>query len=77
MRVADIMTTKIVAVRQDAPVKSIAPLLFAHGISAVPVLNEDGFPMGMISEGDLMPRDASEREQAGTGGCACYLKVKN
>jgi CBS domain-containing protein len=41
MRVAEIMTIKIVAVRQDAPVKSIAPLLFAHGISAVPVLLKD------------------------------------
>ena len=63
MKVAELMTTKIVAVRPDTPVKSIAPLLFAHGISAVPVVNADGVPIGMISEGDLMPRNESERDQ--------------
>lgn len=61
MQVGDVMTTKVVAVRPETPVHSIAQLLFTHGISAVPVIDESGAPIGMVSEGDLMPRDDSER----------------
>lgn len=62
MQARDIMTTKIVAVRPDTPANAIAFLLLEHGISAVPVVDEQGAPIGMVSEGDLMPRDESERE---------------
>jgi CBS domain-containing protein len=57
------MTKNIVAVHPETPVKAIAHLLLEHGISAVPVLNENRVPIGMISEGDLMPRDETERQQ--------------
>lgn len=63
MRVVDVMTTKIVSVRPDMPVPAIANLLLEKGISAVPVLNDDGAAIGMISEGDLLPRNETERDQ--------------
>jgi len=62
MRAGDMMTTKVVTVGPDASAHSIALLLWKNGISAVPVVDEHGSPLGMISEGDLMPRDESERE---------------
>ena len=62
MKAGDIMTTNVVTVRPDATARSIALLLAQNGISAVPVVDEHGVPLGMISEGDLMPRDESERE---------------
>ena len=62
MKAGDIMTTNVVTARPDAPARSIAFLLAKNGISAVPVVDEQGVPLGMISEGDLMPRDESERE---------------
>ena len=62
MKAGDMMTTSVVTVRPDASAHSIALLLWKKGISAVPVVDENGVPLGMISEGDLMPRDQSERE---------------
>jgi len=62
MKAGDMMTTSVVSVRPDASAHSIALLLWKKGISAVPVVDDHGVPLGMISEGDLMPRDESERE---------------
>jgi CBS domain-containing protein len=62
MKAGDVMTTNVVAVAPESPARSIALLLFRNGISAVPVVDEHGAPVGMVSEGDLMPRDESERE---------------
>jgi CBS domain-containing protein len=63
LKAADFMTRKVIAVRPDTPAQTIAMLLFRHGISAVPVLDDSGAPVGMVSEGDLLPRDESEREE--------------
>jgi CBS domain-containing protein len=62
MKAGDVMTTEVVAIPPDTPTSSIASLLFKRGISAVPVVDGSGVPLGMVSEGDLMPRDDSERE---------------
>lgn len=62
MKASEAMTTKVVSVGPDTPTGSIALLLFKHGISAVPVVDENGTPIGMVSEGDLMPRNETERE---------------
>ena len=59
---ANVMSREVIAVRPDTPARAIATLLFKQGISAVPVVDESGSPIGMVSEGDLMPRDESERE---------------
>lgn len=60
---ADLMTRTVIAIRPDTPLRAIAELLFQHGISAVPVVDDGGRPVGMVSEGDLLPRDESEREE--------------
>jgi CBS domain-containing protein len=57
----DIMTAKVVTVGPDEPTRDIARLLLENGISAVPVVNSDGVPIGMISEGDLIGRAEDER----------------
>ncbi|RJF70674.1 CBS domain-containing protein [Rhodopseudomonas palustris] len=62
MKAADVMTTRIVTVPPDAPVRAVAETLLTHGISAVPVVDADGAPLGIISEGDLMPRNENARE---------------
>jgi len=62
MKAGDIMTTNVVSIGPDASAHAIALLLSKKGISAVPVVDERSVPLGMISEGDLMPRDESERE---------------
>jgi CBS domain-containing protein len=60
---ADIMTRDVIAIRPEASARTIATLLFEHGISAVPVVDENDAVIGMVSEGDLLPRNESEREK--------------
>jgi CBS domain-containing protein len=62
MQAHDFMTKSPVTVAPDAPTPEIARTLLAHGISAVPVVDRDGTLLGMVSEGDLLGRDAAGRE---------------
>jgi CBS domain-containing protein len=61
MRAREIMTTKVLTVRTDTPVHEAAALLTDHGITSLPVLDEDGRVVGIVSEMDLirnrMPHD--------------------
>ena len=61
MRASDVMTTEVVSTTADTPVREVARTLLAHGISAMPVLDADGVPIGMVSEGDLVSRDELAR----------------
>jgi CBS domain-containing protein len=48
------MTADPMTVRQDTPYKDIARLLAERNISAVPVIDETGVPVGVVSEADLL-----------------------
>jgi CBS domain-containing protein len=61
MQARDVMTTKVVVVNLDTPLRQVARVLLDHGISAVPVLDAEGALIGMVSEGDLVTRSESER----------------
>lgn len=54
--VRDVMTGDVVAVGPDTTFKHIAELLITHGISAVPVVDDQGRPIGVVSEADLLPK---------------------
>jgi len=58
----DVMTTDVVSVTPDTPLNEIAKLLLGRGISAVPIVDAAGVPLGMVSEGDLIGRDETARE---------------
>jgi len=62
MKARDVMNSALVAVRPDTPINDIAKTLREHRISAVPVIDEVGSPLGMVSEGDLIGRDHADRE---------------
>jgi CBS domain-containing protein len=57
------MTRNVIAVHPDASARAIAALLLQNAIGAVPVIDETGSPIGVVSEGDLMPRDETESEE--------------
>lgn len=63
MQAADVMTQNVVTVSPDSEVREIASLLLEHGISAVPVVNESGKVLGIVSEGDLMRRVENDTTQ--------------
>ena len=62
MNARDVMTKAVVSVHPDTPVREIARLLLDNGISAVPVVDNNAIPIGIVSEGDLIRRDQPARE---------------
>ena len=63
MHASELMTTDVASVSPEATRQEIARLLVARGISAVPVVDSNGTPLGMVSEGDLIRRGEPERQQ--------------
>jgi CBS domain-containing protein len=55
MNAQDIMTSNVITVTPETPVRKVAALLQEHRISAVPVI-EDGRLVGIVSEADLLHR---------------------
>lgn len=62
MNAHDVMTTDVLSVRLDTPTQEIAKRLVDRGISAAPVIDDHGAPVGMISEGDLIRSGQTDRE---------------
>ena len=63
MQAKDIMTTVVTTVGPDLRVEDVARLLLDRHISAVPVVDDQGAIVGIVSEGDLMHRSESETER--------------
>jgi len=63
MRARELMTTEVASVPPEATPKEIARLLLSRGISAAPVVDRTGSPIGMVSEGDLLGRGEPGRKQ--------------
>ena len=55
-RAGEIMTAPVVTVPADTPIAEIAQTLRRHRISAVPVVDEAGGVVGLVSEYDLLAR---------------------
>jgi CBS domain-containing protein len=62
MKARDVMVTPVFTVTPSTSVQEVAKILLDRRISAVPVVNEQGTLVGIISEGDLL-----HRAEAGTG----------
>ncbi|MEK2477412.1 CBS domain-containing protein [Streptomyces noursei] len=59
-RVADLMTPNAVTVQRGTLFREIARLLDEYDITAVPVVDDDGRPVGVVSEADLLRRQLSK-----------------
>lgn len=57
MRLYDVMTRDPIAVRIETPLKEVAELLVAHGISGVPVVDDANVVVGVISESDFLIKE--------------------
>ena len=62
MLVKEIMTKEVYAVTTDCTVEKAAALLNEHGVNGLPVVNEDGKVVGMVTEGDLIKRAAEVKK---------------
>lgn len=56
-----IMSKEVICVRADLSIDELCTLFLSRGVSGVPVVNEDGTPIGMVSKTDLL-RAQRERD---------------
>jgi CBS domain-containing protein len=57
MTVREAMTASVVAVRAATPLKEVARLLVEHRISGLPVVDDDGMVLGVVSEADFLMKE--------------------
>ena len=57
MKVEEIMTKDVIAVAPKTPIHEAARLMVDHGVSGLPVVDDDGNVVGIVSEGDLILRE--------------------
>jgi CBS domain-containing protein len=59
MRTREVMSSPVVTVPPDAPLKDVAATLVEHGINAVPVVDDGDRLVGIVSEADLLTLEAT------------------
>lgn len=64
-KVGSVMTSEVVSARTSVPFKEIARLLAEHHVSGLPVVDEDDKVVGVLSETDLMTRQAEAEDPYG------------
>ena len=58
MQIKDIMVSEVIAVAGDMPIVEVANLLVRHGIHGVPVVDEEGKVLGIITETDFFLKNS-------------------
>ena len=56
--VKDVMTTEVMVVRSDTTFKEMAAVLRRYRVSALPVVDDAGRVIGVVSEADLLAKEA-------------------
>lgn len=64
MKVSDIMTRGVISVPPEATVFDAARLMYNNHISGLPVINESGKLVGIVSEGDFLRRSETGTEHS-------------
>ena len=57
MRVSELMTEKVLTIGPEAPIKDVAKILVANGISGLPVCDIERRVLGVVSEGDILYKE--------------------
>jgi CBS domain-containing protein len=63
--VKDVMTTRVVWVKKDASFKEMAAALRENRVSAFPVIDDEGKLIGVVSEADMLTKEALIDEPEG------------
>ena len=66
--VKDVMTTRVVSVRKDTSFEEMAAALRENRVSAFPVTDDDGKVIGVVSEADLLTKQALDGGYDGMPG---------
>jgi CBS domain-containing protein len=65
LQVKDIMTAEPVTVRPDLPFKEVVDLLIERDIGGLPVVDDDGALVGIVTESDLITKPAFRDKHRG------------
>jgi CBS domain-containing protein len=65
MKLGELMTKDVVAVSPETPLREVAELLARHRISGVPVVDEERRVVGVVSEADIVRKEAGEELRSG------------
>jgi predicted transcriptional regulator len=57
LNASDIMTTEVMTVKEETPLKELAEILYKNRINGVPVVDDEGLLVGIICESDLIRKD--------------------
>jgi len=71
MKVQEVMTTAVVTARPDATLKEAALLLAENGVSGLPVVDDAGTVVGVVSEADILAKETATK--SGRRGVAQWL----
>ena len=61
MRVEDVMSTDVLTVAPQTPLKRVAELLVSRNVSGLPVIEDDGRVVGVVSETDILYKEREPR----------------
>jgi len=65
MRIKDLMTTTVLTVQPGTELKDAAALLAEHRVSGLPVVDDEGHVLGVLSEGDILYKEAGTQDKPG------------
>jgi CBS domain-containing protein len=74
VKVKDVMTKSVIAVGPRTTLKDVARLMVDRRMSGMPVVDDDGSVLGVVSEGDILVK---ERGRPGTGSLLDQLLEVN
>ena len=76
-KVRDVMTTSVVAVRRNADFKEMVTVMRSRKVSAFPVIDADGKVVGVVSEADLLLKQATPALPQGAFRLAWRLRQQS
>ncbi len=62
MKIREIMTKDVIAVAPKTEIREAARLMVDHGVSGLPVINDEGTLVGILTEGDLILRQKPQQK---------------
>jgi CBS domain-containing protein len=74
MQIKDVMTKRVVTVGPRTPLKDVARTMVQRRVSGMPVVDDDGSVLGVVSEGDILVK---ERGRPGNGSLLDHLLEVN
>jgi len=73
VKAASVMTTRVISVAPDTSVREVARILHINRISAVPVVDDGGRVLGMVSGGDLIRRGREGPDGGGSWWLSSFV----